>query len=469
MGALTWIASGLTDFLRILWFNLHKNTESSLDKEVDPIRDSVPIWGHRNRDDASRGVERVMSDDYELPWSPPKRGQRPEQQFSSFLAFVKPATKTGRYLSRWSVEKSWAEDCRTLSVAHPDWEVANWLAYFVDCLTRKALSPSKQQLALHHLWCFYQEDCYYLSRKWWMDRKLPRHLFSWPEIFDVVCEPLTDLAKARRSLQNFDPHCSYRKYIKQLLYHRSRDAFYRKLGPSHWQKPPVIYSLEQADAESPKERSQPDLQEFEREKAHQEQKAQQDQVYKIVEQRLKQLKLDRNPGKRAPIPPTTLTLWEMMLMGYGLNIGQSGTVQILEYNRQPLQQSKLSRQLQTFKVELFLACLLPFAQEIQDQLGDRLAEKQPEQDADFKNLAQKQHKSLDPLLKQYYQDWIFKFVLKEGFDPISASALDLWLISQLQAWFKTQLEIIFELEAFTPAVIKKMRQVLQAWEAELRA
>lgn len=413
-----------------------------------------------------------MSRDYELPWSPSKRGKHREQQFSSFLAFGQESTATGRYhyVSRWQPEKRWVEHYRTLSAAQPNWDVVEWVAYFVDCVMGDSLSAIEQQLALHHLWCFYQEDCYYLSRKWFMSRKLPRHLFSWPEIFDVVCEPLTDLAKARKSFKHFDPRCSYRKYVNQLLYHRSRDVFHRKLGPSHWQTPPMIYSLEEPNADTQKERSHPELeQEFEREEAHRQQKVQQNQVYQAVEQRLQQLAQDHNSKQKIPIPPTTLTLWEMMLIGYGLNIGQSGTVQILQYNNQPLFQTSLSRKLQTFKIELFLACLTLFAQEIQDQLGEGWGEQPPENNANFQNMAQKQHKSLDPLLRQYYQDWIYEFVLKQNFDAMVVSALDLWLINQLQAWFQTQLKIIFELEALTPAMIKKMGQVLQAWEAELRA
>ncbi len=410
-----------------------------------------------------------MSHDDELPWSPPRREQRLEQQFSSFLAF-EPTTKTGRYLrSCWRVEKSWAEDYRTLQSAHPQWELQDWLIYFIEGLGGDR--PSESQLALQHLWCFYQEDCYYLSRKWFNSGKLPRQMFSWQEIFEVVCEPLTDLNKARKSLKTFDPRTSYRKYIHQLLYHRSRDRFQQKLGRSNWQHLPVIISLEETTVLDSKDKerppramaSAPDLEKaYERDEADRYEKAQQSQVRELIDQELEKRR------DLAPMAPTTLTLWEIMLMGYGLNIGQSGAVQVLTYNQQPIQQSHLSRKLQTLKIELFLACLAAFSEEIQAKLGDYCGDFPPEQDANFKKLAQKQHKNLDPILKEYYRDWILEFVLKSSQDAVDQAAVHLWLITQLQTWFKAQLQIILELEALTPAMIKKMGQALEHWEVELR-
>jgi len=454
------IAPPLEKFLPIM----HKNASSFLDKG------STPNLG---RDHTSRGVEWVMIRDDELPWIPPKRAKNREQQFSTFLVFERVGThpRQNPCLSHWRSEKRWVDHYRSLSATHPDWETIDWLAHFVDCLQSDTTPPTEQQLALYHLWCFYQEDFYYLSRQLWMGKKLPHHLFSWQEIFDVVCEPLSDLDKARRSLRNFDPRHSYRRYTKQLFYHRSRDIFHRKLGTQQWQSLPVIFSLEKIDLKTQEEYAFHDLdeQEFERVKLNLEEKEQHKQVWETVKQRLEALEGDRHPAKKIPIPPTTLTLWEMMLMGYGLNIGQSGTVQILNYNHQPLLQSKLSRQLKTFKVELFLACSAIFAEEIVLQMGMEWIQDNPEQNLDFQNRAEQQHKSLDDILRQYYQDWIYEFVIKQDFDPMGVSTLDLWLINQLQAWFQTQLEIIFKLEALTPAMIKKMGQVLQAWAAELRA
>lgn len=412
-----------------------------------------------------------MSRDYELPWPPPKREQRLEQQFCTFLTFI-PRENPGQcgYISRWRQEKPWVQHYRTLAAAHPEWELQDWLVYLRDGLGGDR--PLASQLALHHLWCFYQEDCYYLSRKWFTSGKLPRQMFGWQEIFDVVCEPLADLTKARKSLKTFDPHTSYRKYIHQLLYHRSRDSFQQKIGRSNWQDLPVIISLEETPSPDPTDEGRPlrgmasipDLEKaYERDQVARDQQAQQSQVRELIDQALAK--------RRAapPMAPTTLNLWEIMLMGYGLNIGQSGAVQILAYNQQPIQQSYLSRKLQTLKIELFLICLAEFSEEIREQLENSRCDFPPEQDANFKNLAQKQHKNLDPILKEYYQDWILEFVLKGNQDTIDTAAVNLWLITQLQTWFRAELQIIFELKALTPAMIKKMGQVLENWQVKLRS
>ncbi|MEA5421147.1 formylglycine-generating enzyme family protein [Spirulina sp. CCNP1310] len=185
--------------------------------------------------------------DYELPWSPPKRTTL-EQKFSTFLLF----DYLHRSVSRWKSEKQLLKHYHFLSTTNPDWDAIDWLKNFVDCITSETVPLSEQKLALYHLWCFYQEDFYYLSRKWYMSQKLPRHLFSWQEIFDVVCEPLMDLKKAQKSLKQFKSHYSYRKYIIQLLYHRSRDVFHRKSRLE-------IYSLEEIDVQFQQKQEDEDI------------------------------------------------------------------------------------------------------------------------------------------------------------------------------------------------------------------
>ncbi|MEM8643100.1 MAG: hypothetical protein AAGG51_30425 [Cyanobacteria bacterium P01_G01_bin.54] len=359
--------------------------------------------------------------------------------------------------------------------AEPDFETVDWLVYFLDRVVNQdiAYETSDRHLALRYLWCFYQLEFYFVARKWWRNCRSPEQIYSWESLFDAIAEPFVELNQAQNCLKTFDPRIATKSYINTLCYRRGKDWLQKKFGTDFINKLPLVQSWETALSANEdwdySAQNQAETQAIADQELRQEQTAQKQQqarIYHLVVQHL--ATLDQQRDQDHYLKPTPLTLAEVMRIGYGTNIGQSGTASILQENQYAIDQSTLSRHFKAFKAKLFMHCLNAFAQELaerQEELNKQYC--QPEQNEIFKRLAQKQHKTLDSLLKSYYQDWIFENIVQLYYSPNISTQLQNWLIELLQIWFRDQLKLKFELDYLKPATIKKMEQVLAHWKAQL--
>ncbi|MGB0560936.1 MAG: hypothetical protein ACPGVO_03930 [Spirulinaceae cyanobacterium] len=395
-------------------------------------------------------------------------------QFSQCLFFVEE--RRGK-VSRWGSDPKLKHYFLRLSQDQPDFELVDWLVYFVERVVNPAdtYETSDRHFALRHLWCFYQLEFYFVARKWWHNCRSPQQLYSWEALFDAIAEPFVDLNQAQDCLKNFDPKIATKSYINTLCYRRGKDWLQKKFGADFMRKLPFVQSWETAanangdwDSANQTQAESQAIADQELRQDHTQQKQQQERIYQVVAQQLAALDEQRSRG--IYLKPTPLTLAEVMRIGYGINIGQSGTAAVLQANQYAIDQSKLSRHFKTFKVSLFLHCLDAFSQELQE-LKEILNEQclEPEESELFEELAQKQHKTLDSLLKNYYQDWIFDHVVQVAHSAQISSQLHHWLIELLQLWFREQLKLQFELGDLPPATYKKMQQVLADWKEKLHA
>lgn len=410
-----------------------------------------------------------MSRYHELPWPPPKRPAGIVSQFSECLLFTEQQTGT---LSRWETEFQLKQHMQKLTPEFPNYHSVDWLVYFVDRVTHDNYSVTERQQALRHLWCFYQLEFYYLARRWWFKLKSAQGALCWTELFDVISSPFTDLNRAARSLKNFDPHSSSKSYINTTCYRVGKDWLKKRLKADFDENPIILQSLEVSQGEDEaRSRSQQSkieevtTEEQETSDVRAKQKVEQERIWQLLNDLLAELRQQSQTGQLAYFQPSKLTLWEVMLIGYGLNIGQSGTALILENNQQDVDQSKISRRLKTFKMSLFARCVEAFAREIAEEFSDGLpaSETQP----DFQKIAQQQHKSFDPLLKNYYQEWIYDRVLCTQDFTSELKAIYTGILYCLQLWFQSELELSFEMDYLTAGMIKKLQQVLMIWSQQL--
>lgn len=420
-----------------------------------------------------------MGQDQELPWSPPGRETSLVNQFSQLLFFVE---ERHRKVSRWGDDPQLKQNFSRLLETQPLFTVTDWLIYFVAQVTEaNPTDIQAQKFALRHLACFYQLEFYFLARKWWLNCRSPRCVFAWEELFDAIAEPFIDLKQAQTTLKTFDPKIARKSYINTVCYRRGKDWLQKKFGADFFQTLPRLTSFDtalQEDGEQDKVQQNKLTRKLADSKASFDAqtiiKKEQNQVLQVVTATLEKLERDRTTEPAIVKDPSLLTIWEVMVIAYGTNIGQSGTAKILQGNDYFIEQTKLSRKLKGFKSRLFLQCSAAFAQEIAEQHHCKLLTNKadpsaivPEQNENLQKMAQDQHKTLDPILKNYYQDWLFKVAIYPHSSQIFSAQLRVWLIDMLQVWFKQQLEIDFDLSYITTAMVKKMWQVLEAWEMEL--
>ncbi|NEO84073.1 MAG: hypothetical protein F6J87_07425 [Spirulina sp. SIO3F2] len=411
-----------------------------------------------------------MRRDRELPWQPPKRQADIVSQFSECLLFV---TNEANYTtSHWVIDPKLDRDISKLIKQHPQNTATDWLVYFVARVTSNQYSQTDRKLALQHLWCFYQLDFYYLARSWWFKTKCPQGVYSWTELFEAIYQPFFDLKEAENALKYFDPKNTKYSYINTICYRAGRDWLRQRLGRDFEANPIALQSREQSQVNDDEiflsqqlkiEAAETEEQESSQE--HAKIKSEQERIWNVVCQNLADLKRQSQQGQLSIFEPSQLTLWEIMLIGYGLNVGQSGTSQILDHNNKKVDQSKISRKLKALKIELFASCINEFSAEIAENFSDQnlVSELQPS----FQKMAKEQNKTLDSILKTYYRDWLYNVLLKaQNARRYSLLAKD-GIIECLKLWFKEQLHLTFDIAYLTNGMVKKLYKVIALWIEQL--
>jgi hypothetical protein len=361
-----------------------------------------------------------------------------------------------------------------LSAQYPHYGRVEWLIYFIQQVTSTTTPIAKQSQALRHLFCFYQVDFYYLAKRWWFKTKCPQGAYAWTDLFDAIATPFTNLEKAQISLKDFDPQYTTKSYINKICYRVGRDWLRQKFGVHFEDQLGAVEFWGNGQSDSEGDRVW-DVQHRAEKLALKEQdiqvevtqyKVQQHRIWQRVAQSLDDLEKQHQAQQLDPLSPSQLTLWDVMSIGYGFNIGQSGVEKILISNHQRVTQCTLSRRLQVFKMELFLNCLDEFSQEIREELSDRLPT--DETHPAFQKIAKAQHKKLDPLLRIYYQDWIYSTLIKPSLTHRYADELMTEITIVLSHWLQQEFELVFTPSYLSNGMRKKMQSVLELWEQKIR-
>ncbi|WP_139276462.1 hypothetical protein [Spirulina major] len=416
-----------------------------------------------------------VSHDRELPWPPPKRQEDFVTQFSECLFFVEQNNRT---VSQWGVELRLKRNMVKLSAQYPNYGRVDWLIYFIQRVISKTMSFGEQSQALRHLCCFYQVDFYYLAKQWWFKTKCPQGVYAWTDLFDAIATPFTNLEKAQVSLKDFDPKYTTKSYINKICYRVGRDWLRQKFGAQFEAQLGAVQLLGDAQSPSDDDRAWAVHHKAEelalKEQAIQAEmtqyKVEQHRIWQRVIQSLANLEQQHQAQQLKTLHPSQLTLWDVMSIGYGFNIGQSGVDQILAGNHQRVTQSTICRRLTSFKTQLFLECLHEFSQEIQEGLGHCLPN--DETHPDFQKIAKAQHKKLEPLLRTYYQDWIYSTLIKPSLTNDYTASITVEIITEitvvLSHWLQKEFELVLNPSYLSNGMCKKMQAVLELWAQKIR-
>lgn len=403
--------------------------------------------------------------DRDLPWSPSKRDSELGKQFSQVLYFAdEPQGKRSYWAKNPRLERRFNQ----LIQDYPDYTKTDWLIHFLNRVcSNQDYELVERQLSLNHLAAFYQLEFYYAAKLLRLRYARIRELYPWEAIFDAITEPFIVLELSQKLLQKFDPKISTKKYIQTLCERRGRDWLRKKFG-SHLNE--LSISITSSDPIDDREdrRSYSGQQQIserfsdaqETHEAQAQLKQDQHELWKIVFTYLEEVYKKYQTRQLKTFGKTPFTIWEALLITYGTNIGQSGTALIFTGNGHPVNQATLARKFQSFNITLFLKCRELLCRKIDPDALD----KNLEQSEQFGGYLKEQHKTIGSLLKIYYQDLIYEAAIANA-DPQTICALDqAGLINALQVWFRSELNIQFDLDCLDSAKERKLHTVLNVWE-----
>ncbi|MDB9313637.1 hypothetical protein PN462_11050 [Spirulina sp. CS-785/01] len=408
----------------------------------------------------------LHASDNEVPFYPPRRRDR-VARFSTLLVFE---PLQGRVRSQWACDRKFQSQLQQIIATSPQREDKDWLIDFLTTLRDPSQPQSNRQTAQKALLCFYQETCFWITKKLWRKVKYLYPLASWPDVFAVATAPFETVEEACNTFKNFDPSQSTKNYIRTLVYRQIKHWLNQKNGQGDKL---IILSLEQTSDPQEEEfpnRQKKQLQEQtikdqETQDSQSEQKLSQERILQIIERELTKLEQKAKLSHKPTLGKTNITLWASLLISYGLNLMQSGTAQLLQANQKNIAQYVLARQFKTLKISLFIQCIQEFAEELRESFWSHFNEESNtplEKNPQFQALAKDNQKALDGVLRDYCHQWIFHNVLSPKQKQLTPP-LEQRVIETLTHWLHNSFLLLLDLPCLTTAQRKKFDKAVALW------
>ncbi|MEC4982900.1 MAG: hypothetical protein SAJ37_07175 [Oscillatoria sp. PMC 1068.18] len=403
--------------------------------------------------------------------SPPSRRKKITEQFSTLLTFS-PSTR--RQISQWVADTQLEKNFLTLLKIYPDWEEKVWLAYFLKIVLNSSNCPTEKEIARKHLWAYYQEVCFWTTRKYCRSyspdsfqwKTLSR--WDWEDIFYHAGATFSSVDQTVKDLHNFKPEISAKEYIKIIS----------KRNLSKWIDKEIAQSkLITLDNDRDEENShQTKINQYTEEQSNAKKenliaKKQQNQVIATLRKELTKVELEAlTTNPQTTVGKAKIPCWTVLLLNYGLNLKQQLTANILTANQLPIDQSNISRFLNNFCLKISLKILVSLPENLKDTLDLTEAQEQIEKQAAFqvyvKQNKNKVRKELDELLREYCNSWLLQTIVK--LDPETKTQPSLRV--RLTSWFHSTLHINLDrnqLKSDLVKVNKKIDLVVTSWAEKL--
>lgn len=403
----------------------------------------------------------------------PKRRSDTLTRFSTLLAIE---FSRDRAIAKWVEDSDLKANIAKLANLSPNQEDKDWLAYFLNILRNPTHSKAEQERARQHIFCFYQETCFWTTKKLWRKIKYLYPIATWSEVFECAGEDLETRERAISVLKHFDPNQSTKNYVKTMVYRKIQHWLEKQIGPHPRLN---LISFEEQSNNGNEENAnislsqqqeihQTIVEEQETQTALSQRKIKRDRILTVVEAELHKIEQTFEATKAPKIGKSQISLWAVLLLSYGLNLMQSGTAKLLRANYFAIDQSALSRHLTSFKITLFIKCVREFTGELKTEITEeqKADENLPiEQLQGFQELAQEKHKLLDDLLNYFCQNWIWEKVL----DPVKQKIrhpLEKSILNILSNWLQRYFQLVLDLTCLSSAQHKKFNKVVTLWIQE---
>ncbi|MBZ8180951.1 hypothetical protein [Oscillatoria salina] len=410
--------------------------------------------------------------------SPPSRRKNIIDKFSNFLMF---SPLNLRQMSLWVTDYELEKNFKTLLKLYPDRDEKAWLVYFLGIVRDSAKFTPEREIARKHLWAYYQEVCF------WTTRKSCRYFYSnihqwetlpiwdWEDFFQHGGETFHNLERIAKDLHNFQPKISTKEYIKIICQRNISKWIDQEIGKTNLITT-ISFNCSQTEESLYLTKTKPI------DRAVDEQtnveveifvaKQEQEKVLSVLESELRKVEADAfQTNPRATIGKAKIPHWTIFLLNYGLNLKQQLTANLLTANQLPIDQSTISRFLDNFRLKIILKIVVSIPEALRENLdlseGEEQLEKQPYFQEFLKNNKKYLKKEIDNLLKEICNYWLYSTILitvdpdtktREKFEQI--------LRFELNKWFVSNFKIDLDLEPKLIKIDQKVNLVVTNWAKE---
>ena len=419
-------------------------------------------------------MERAKSE-RNIPFRPQKR-TTVREKFTTLLMFTE---KGGLNVTEWVCDPRLESNWKQLVESDvSQMKELDCLTNFLLIANKPSNSLPKRQIALAHLKCYYQETCYWETRKFWGKLQITNFsgaeiIWEWQEIFDSAAATFDCLKNAEKDLKNFQPEVSAKEYVKKVIFYNLSNWRDKKIGRETRIK---SFSLDASLTENFPEENYCFSRQIKVEKALDTteklkkemcfSKKQQGRVLALFDSELDKIEKSVAGDSQTKKGRASLRLWIFLVLTYGLKLRQSGAAEVFKSNKMPMSQGTISRSIKIFVIKLQLQVVKEFEMEIKEALGEGWND----EEEPIEKRIEKWKNEVNEVLRYCLQERVFTLAILPKAQQLKAQAqkpIDGLVRQELEEWCHRSFEISINSEVLPEKLNKKIEQLVREFVKKL--
>jgi hypothetical protein len=412
----------------------------------------------------------------EIP-SRPKKRTTVREKFTTLLMFTEKGNlNVAEWVCDSRLESNWKQ---LLESDASQMKELDCLSNFLLIAKKPSSSLPKRQTALAHLKCYYQETCYWETRKFWGKLQITNFsgaeiIWEWQELFDRATATFDCLKNAEKDLKSFKPDLSAKEYVKKVIFYNLSNWRDKKIGRATQIK---SFSLDASltgdiQEENPYFSRQVKVKQALaiREKLKKEMcfsKKQQERVLVWFDSELEKLEKSVAEDSQTKKGKGNFKLWIFLVLTYGLMLRQSGAAEVFKRNKIPISQATISRNIKTFVIKLQLQVFREFEGEIKETLGEGWND----EEEPIEKKIEKWKNEVNEVLKYCLQERVFTLAVMPKAQHLKqagvTTTIDSLVRKELEGWCDRSFQISIKSEILPEKLDKKIKELVREFVEKL--
>ena len=409
-----------------------------------------------------------------IPLAPKKRTTVREKLTTLLMFTEKGSLNLAEWVCDPRLESNWKQ---LVESDASQMKELDWLSNFLLIANKPSSSLPERKIALAHLKCYYQETCYWETRKFWGKLQATNFygtqiIWEWQELFERASATFDCLKNAEKDLKNFQPELSAKEYVKKVIFYNLSNWRDKKIGRETRIK---CFSLDASLTGDSQEKNNcfSGKIKFEKALAKTENlkkemcfsKRQQERVLALFDSELERLEKSVAEDSQTKKGKANLRLWIFLVLTYGLTLRQSGAAEVLKSNKIPINQATISRSIKTFVIKLQLQVFKEFEGEIKEALGEGWND----EEEPIEKRIDKWKKEVNEVLKSCLEERVFTLAIMPKARELKQTGVTIKSLvrQELEAWCDRSLEISINSEVLPDRPNKKIEQLVREFVKKL--
>ncbi len=406
---------------------------------------------------------------------PPKKRTTVREKFTTLLMFTERGSLN---LAEWvgdpRLESNWKQ---LVDSDASQMKELDCLSNFLLIANKPSNSLAERKIALAHLKCYYQETCYWETRKFWGKLQITNFsgaeiIWEWQEIFDRAVATFECLKNVEKDLKKFKPELSAKEYLKKVIFYNLSNWRDKKIGREIRMN---CFSLDASFAGGSQEENNCFSGQIKVEKALATtenlkkemcfSKKQQERVLALFDSELEKLEKSAAEDSQTKEGKANRKLWIFLVLTYGLALRQSGAAEVLKSNKIATNQATISRSIKTFVFQIQLQVFKEFEREIKEALGEGWND----EEEPIEKKIRKWKNEVNEVLRYCLQEKVFTLAVLPKAQQLKQTGVTIKSLvrQELESWCDRSLQISINSEVLPDKPNKKIEQLVQGWAEKL--